>query len=67
MESPDDTYENTITAINGLVQRLTAQANYWRTEPARGGLTSALRSSVRNLEKARHSVETARMIEKGTA
>lgn len=63
---PEDTYENTLTAITGLVQRLTQQADYWRNEPARGGLTSALRSSVRNLEKARHAVETARMIEKGS-
>ena len=56
-------YENTITAMNGLIQRLSEQEAAWSLSPGRGALRSSLRAATRSMEKARHAVETARMIE----
>ena len=56
-------YENTVTAMNGLIQRLTQHEEEWRQSPGRGALRSSLRAAIRSMEKARHAVETARMIE----
>lgn len=56
-------YENTITALNGLLQRVNEHEVRWREEPGRGALRSSLKAATRNLEKARHAIETARMIE----
>jgi len=56
-------YENTITAMNGLLQRLNEHEARWREEPGRGALRTSLKAAHRHLERARHAVETARMIE----